>query len=150
MKRVFLFGISALFLVTNAFALDLSSFSGTWKLSGENGPDELNISLKEGVLGVKGLLEDDLKNMEIPSKGEITFEGIPVTFTSGSYDDKTLIIHTTFHSSKVSAAPDMVFAISLKIDEKTKKLQVQTAGIGFSSDRGLTAEVESFSYDKQK
>lgn len=157
MKRIIILGVIALFCVTNAFALDLSSFTGTWKLSGKNGPSELNINLKNGILHIKGLLEDELKDVEILSKGETVFEEIPVSFSSGSYDDKTLIINIIFHFSKAKAdtndalkAPDNISATSLRINENSKKLKLQTLGIGFSSDKGLTPILESYSYDKQK
>lgn len=156
MKKITFFIVGVMLLASNVFALDLSHFTGTWAREADGEVQKVTITYNEGVLLIKGLLDDEDFKMDVLSKGTITLDGIPVSFTSGNMFDDTYIITVHLRTSEAEnlpsevSVPDIFALISLTLVEDSAKLKVQILGAGWSTDKGLLADVRTRVFEKRE
>lgn len=156
MKKITFLMVGLMLFSSNVFALDLSRFAGTWVRNVDGEDQKVTITYNEGVLLIKSLLDDEDFKMDVLSKGTITLDGIPISFTSGNMFDVTYIITVHFRTSEAEdlpsevSVPDLFALISLTLVEDSAKLKVQILGAGWSSAEGLLANVETWTFEKRE
>jgi hypothetical protein len=157
MKKITFLMVGVMLLASNVFAFDLSRFTGTWSLETDGEVQKVTITYNEGVLLIKGLLDDGDFKMDVLSKGTTTMlDVIPVSFTSGNTFDDTYIITVHIRTSEANglppevSVPDHFVIISLTLVEDSAKLKVQMLEAGWGSADGLWAEVETWVFEKRE